>query len=72
MITKTINILKGIQIKWTKIYILMHRIQMKLESFLNQNLQLTFGGSVGVGGLMHEVTTGVADALGDPLKGIYR
>ena len=38
MITKTMNILKGIQIKWTKIYTLMHRIQMKLESFLNQNL----------------------------------
>ena len=36
MITKTMNISKGIQIKWTKIYTLMHRIQMKLESFLNQ------------------------------------
>ena len=36
MITKTMNILKGIQIKWIKIYTLMHRIQMKLELFLNQ------------------------------------
>ena len=39
MITKTKKILKGIQIKWTKIYTLMHRIQMKLESFLNQIFQ---------------------------------
>ena len=31
--------LKGIQRKWKKIYLLMHRIQMKHESFLNQIIQ---------------------------------
>ena len=36
MITKTMKISKGIQIKWTKIYISMLRIQKKLELFLNQ------------------------------------
>ena len=33
---KNFNKLKGIQLKWKKIYILMHRIQMKLVLFLNQ------------------------------------
>ena len=32
--------LKGILKKWKKIYILMHRIQMKLELFLRQTTQL--------------------------------
>ena len=31
---------KGIQIKWKKIYILMHRILMKQELCLSQKIQL--------------------------------
>ena len=33
-------IIKGIFLKWKKIYTLMHRIQMKLELFLNQIVEL--------------------------------
>ena len=40
MITKTMKISKGIQIKWIKIYISMLRIQKKLELFLNQILTI--------------------------------
>ena len=32
--------LKGIQLEWKKIYILMLRIQMRLELYLNQTAQL--------------------------------
>jgi len=34
------NILKGIQLKWKKIYTLMLRIRMKHVLFLNQKPQL--------------------------------